>query len=149
MSAAATVERLQCDPSLDETLLAQLLSGSTILGAEPRYAHFLTSNNNSEERVRGATILMRPPEGFSAERMTRLLQCHGARAMLGRIDPSGVRDDPFWLPNVWVNIGVKPEDGNYAVTLETDNLTENIHLAATAVAFAQDHGAAKNTPAIE
>jgi hypothetical protein len=149
MSAAVRVERLQCDPASGETQLAELLSGSTILGAEPRYSHIMTSNNNSEERIRGAKILMRPPEGVSAERMPRLLQCHGARAVLGRIDPSGVRDDPFWLPNVWVEIVVKPENGNYAVTLETDNLTENIHLAALAVAFAQDHGAAAISPALE
>jgi hypothetical protein len=146
---ADRVERLQCDPGSDETRLVQLFSGSSVLGAEPRYSHVLTMNNNAEERICGAKILMRPPEGMSAEQVTRLLQCHGARAVLGRIDGPELSEDPFWLPDAWVSIEVKPDDGNYAVTTETDRLADNIRLAALAAAFAQAHGAPASGPSME
>jgi hypothetical protein len=72
----------------------------------------MTSNNNSEERVSGAKLIVRPPAGVSAEQMTRVLQCHGARVLLGRVDSSAIPDDPYWLPDAWVHIDVRPENGN-------------------------------------
>jgi hypothetical protein len=146
---AVRVEQRQCDPASDEAQLRRLLDGVTILEVEPRYSLVHTMSNNAEERIFGATIRMRPPEGISAEQMTRMLQCHSARALLGHIDPAPISNDPFWLPNAWVSIDVKPEEGNYAVTTETDRSADNIRLAALAAAFARTRGASASGPSLE
>ena len=146
---AARVERLQCDAVSDETRLAQLFNNGTILGAEPRYSPVSPTKDNAGGGMRGAKILMRPPEGMSAEQMTRILQCHSARAVLGQLDEQQVSKDPFSLPNAWVSINVKPEDGNFAVTMETDRVADNLRLAALAASFAQAHGVAASRPALE
>jgi hypothetical protein len=84
-------------------------------------------------------LVVRPPEGVSPERMTRIIQCHSARALLGQIDRSQFPDDPFWLPDTWVSIEVKPDNGNYAVTLEANDIPTNLKLAARAKAYAEAH----------
>jgi len=38
-----------------------------------------------------------------------------------------------------VNIGVTPEDGNYAVTLESDTIAHNLELSSRAAAYADAH----------
>jgi hypothetical protein len=139
-ATAARVERLQCDPGSDEAHLAELLNNGTILEVQPRYSPIATMKNSPGERVGGVQILMRPPEGISPERMTRILQCHSARTLLGQIDRLDPSRDPFSLPNAWVSINVKPKDGNYAVTLEADKIEDNVQLAAIATSFAQAHG---------
>jgi hypothetical protein len=136
---AANVERLQCDLGSNETHLAELLNQATILQVGPHYST-ISAKNNLEERRAGVKILMRPPEGISADRMTRILQCHSARVLLGQIDRPEPSKDPFSLRDALVNIDVKPQDGNYVVTLETDKTADNIQLTALAASFAQAHG---------
>jgi len=138
-SKAAEVERVQCG---DETAAAddlRVLTNAKVIDARPLYSHVITGNNGLEARVDGTKLVIRPPEGVSPERMTRILQCHSARALLGQIDRSQLPDDPFWLPDTWVSIEVKPENGNYAVTLEANDIPTNLKLAARAKAFADAH----------
>jgi hypothetical protein len=135
-SRAAEVERFQCDTPGTEPGDVQVLERASVLRAEPLYSHVITGNNGAEERVDGAKLLIRPPPGISAERMTRIIQCHSARALLGKVDRAAFPDDPFWLPDTWVSVEVRPEDGNYAVTLEANDIQTNIRLAARAKAFA-------------
>jgi hypothetical protein len=133
---AATVERRQCTPDVADLANIRLLKTATVLEASPILTHMLTGNNNSEDRVAGAKIVIRPPDGISVDRMTRLLQCHSARALLGQIDVSEWPDDPFWLPGAWLDIEVRPEGGNYVVSVETDSVRNNLKIAARAKAFA-------------
>jgi hypothetical protein len=127
---AAEVEQVQCEapPGPNDDL--GVLARARVIKAEPLHSHVITGMNGSEERVDGAKLVIRPPEGISAERMTRIIQCHAARALLGRIDRSNFPDDPFWLPNTWVSVEVRPEEGNYAVVLEANDLPTNLRLAA-------------------
>ncbi len=141
---AARVAAAECDPTTSERRFVELVREATVLGAEPRYSHVRTMNNNAEERVIGAKIVFRPPEGVSPELMTRILECHGARALLGEVAAPAA--DPFWLPDAWVAIDVRSEHGNYAVLTETDTTGDNIHLAANAIAFAGRLGAQVATP---
>jgi hypothetical protein len=134
---AAGVERLQCDSGVAQNDV-QLLQSVKVLGIEPIYSHVMTMDN-SEERVNGAKLLIRPPKGVSAEDMTRVLQCHSARVLLGQVSGAAVPDDPYWLPDTWVNINVKPEDGNFAVTLSADTLRDNIQVLGRAHHYADDH----------
>jgi hypothetical protein len=139
---AAEVERLQCDSGSTEAQDIRLLEAASVIHAEPLYSHVMTGNNGAEERVDGAKLVIRPPVGVSADRMTRIIQCHSARALLGQVDRSQFPDDPFWLPETWVSVEVRPENGNYTVTIEANDVPSNIRLAARAKAYAASHSLA-------
>jgi hypothetical protein len=136
---AAEVERVQCGDGTAAADDLRVLTNAKVIEAEPLYSHIITGSNGLESRVDGTKLVIRPPDGVSAERMTRILQCHSARALLGQIDRSQLPDDPFWLPDTWVSIEVKPDNGNYAVTLEANDIPTNLKLAARAKAYAQAH----------
>lgn len=134
---AAGVERLQCDAS--STAQDGLVRSTRVLSVEPIYSHVMTSRNNSEERVQGAKLLVRPPKDVNAEELTRILQCHGARVLLGRVNPDTVPNDPYWLPDTWVNIDVKPENGNFAITVSAKSVDDNLAVFGRANHYAGDH----------
>jgi hypothetical protein len=136
---AAGVERLQCDGSATTQDEVQLLRTAKVLRFEPIYSHVPTANNNTEDRVNGAKLLIRPPKAMSAEEMTRILQCHGARVMLGQANGAAVPNDPYWLADAWVNIDVKPEEGNFAVTVSADSIRSNLEVLGRASHYADDH----------
>jgi len=138
-SQAAAVEQMQCGTAEQATADMKVLETASVIAAEPLYSHVITGNNGMENRVDGAKLLIVPPAGVTADQMTRLLQCHSARALLGKVDRAQFPDDPFWLPNAWVSVEVRPENGNYAVVLEANDVPGNLKLAAHAKAFAGTH----------
>lgn len=133
---AAGVQQLQCDALA--TSQDALVRSAKVLSIAPLYSHIMT-NNMSEERVDGTKLLVRPPPGVTAEQMTRVLQCHGARVLLGQVDREAVRNDPYWLPDRWVNIQVTPENGNFAVTVSAESLSDNLKVFGRANHYADDH----------
>jgi hypothetical protein len=133
---AAGVERMQCDPS--STSQDDLVRSIKVIHVQPLYSHVRT-NNSSEERVNGAKLLVRPPTGVSAEQLTRVLQCHSARTLLGQLNSNAVPNDPYWLPDTWVAIDVKPENGNFAVTVSADSVRDNLQVFGRANHYADDH----------
>jgi hypothetical protein len=137
---AASVERLQCERGAAGEDV-RLLQSTAVLSARPLYSHVITGKNDSEERVTGAQLLVRPPEGVSAERLTRVLQCHSAQVLLGQVDSSRFADDPYWLPDAWLDIDVKPEGGNFAVVLRADSVPDGLKVLHRATAFAESHRA--------
>jgi hypothetical protein len=136
---AVGVEKRQCDGSETTEGEVQLLRSVKVLDFQPIYSHVLTSNNNSEERVNGAKLIIRPPRGVSAEEMTRILQCHSARVLLGQVSPAAVPNDPYWLPDTWVDIEVKPENGNFAVTVSADSVSSNLQVLGRVHSYADEH----------
>jgi hypothetical protein len=78
---------------------------------------------------------------MTAERLTRTLQCHTARVLLGQVDRSQLPDDPYVLPNEWLDIRVVPEGGNFAVSVEADSVAKNLQVFSRATAYADSHGA--------
>jgi hypothetical protein len=133
---AADVERMQCDASA--TSQDSLVRSIAVLHVQPLYSHVRT-NNTSEERVNGAKLLVRPPQGVSAEQLTRVLQCHSARVLLGQLSGTAVPNDPYWLPDTWVNIDVKSENGNFAVTVSADSVRDNLQVYGRANHYADEH----------
>src|SRR5580704_11396924 len=77
---ATQVEQAQCSNASAQDDLA-LLQSARVLKAEPIYARVLTKTGE-EERVNGATLVISAPEGVSADKLARLLQCHSAAALL-------------------------------------------------------------------
>jgi hypothetical protein len=132
---AAGLERMQCDATVKSQ--DDLVRSLKVIHVEPLYSHIMTSNNNSEERVNGARMVVRPPNGVSAEQLTRVLQCHGARTLLGQM--SGVPNDPYSMPDRWVAIEVRPENGNFTVALSSDTVRDNLELYGRANHYADDH----------
>jgi hypothetical protein len=140
-TTAAKVERMQCAPG-DEAQARDLVRSATVLRVEPLYSHVLTSNNNSEERVNGAKVVVRPPDGVTAEQMTRVLQCESARILLGKVRGAAADSDPYWLPDTWVSIEVIPEDGNFTVRASADSVTDNLQVFGRASRYAEHRMAA-------
>jgi hypothetical protein len=132
---AVQVERIQCDS--DATSRDDLVRSIAVLNIRPIFT-YMRSNTSSEQHVNGAKLLVRPPQGVSAEQLTRILQCHSARALLGQLRNS-VANDPYWLPDAWVTIDVTAENGNFAVTLATDTVRDNLRVYGRANQYADEH----------
>jgi hypothetical protein len=132
------VEQTQCAGARTGQDDQRLLETTTVLKAEPLYSRVHT-NGNDEDRVSGAKLLIRPPQGVTADRFALALQCHSARVLLGQVDRSQLPDDPTWLPDAWVDIDVTPEAGNFAVTLRSDTVSKNLQVLNRATAFAGTH----------
>lgn len=135
VAKAAAVEQLQCEPSSASDSVG-VLQRTTVLSAGPLYSHVRTGKDDSEDRVTGAKLIVRAPEGVSAEKLTRLLQCHSAQVLLGQVDTSKFSNDPYSLPNAWVDIDVKGADGNYTIVLRADSVSEGLNVLHRATAFA-------------
>jgi hypothetical protein len=116
----------------------RLLQTAKVLKAEPIYTPMHT-NTTDEARVTGTRLVIRPPEGVSADGLAQMLQCHSARVLLEEIDRSKFPDDPTWLPNAWLEIDVKPEVGNFVVTLSANSVADNLLVLRRASAFADAH----------
>jgi hypothetical protein len=137
---AASIERLQCEGTAASQGEVALLDTAAVLHIEPLYSGIFDASHAIEKQVIGAKLLVRPPKGVTPDEMRRALQCHSARILLGRVSPSAVPDDPYWLPDAWVDIDVKPENGNYAVTLSADTtVRDNLQILAHARRYASDH----------
>lgn len=145
---AASTERLQCsDPKVSQDEL-HVLQETVILKVEPLTFH-AGANMGSEggQRVSGAKLLVRAPDGVSIDEMTRVLQCHSAKVILGRPDPATVAGDPYILPDTWLDIDVKSENGLFAVRLSAEKVWQNLALLHRAIAFADAHPRSTNPPA--
>lgn len=134
--AAQVEQQQQCNGNAVAQNDEQMLKATTVLKVEPLYGHVHTSYNDYEARVNGAIIYVQPPAGVTPEQMSQALQCHSARVLLGQIDQSQVPNDPYWLPNSWVNIEVKPLVGGYAVLISADSVHNGLEVLARANAYA-------------
>jgi hypothetical protein len=134
---AAKVERQTCAGAGSEEDAEETLRKTTVLRAESK-CH--VDYCNGVGQVFGVKLTVVPPEGVTADRLARTLQCHGARAILGRLDVSKIADDdPYWLPGSWVEIEVQREAGHLLVTLNGDHVSDNIRLLRRATAYAASH----------
>jgi hypothetical protein len=138
-TAAASAEHEQCDSRVTAPAVTQLLQANAVLSIKPLYHHIIENPNNAEDRISGAKLVLRPPAGVSAEELTRILQCHSARVLLGKVSPADVPDDPYWLADRWLDIQVTPENGNFAVTVVADSVHDNIEVLGRATRYAHEH----------
>jgi hypothetical protein len=138
-TAAASVEQEQCDSRVTAPAATQLLQAHAVLRIVPLYSHIIVNPNNAEERPAGAKLVIRPPTGVSAEELTRILQCHSARVLLGKVSPIDIPDDPYFLADTWLDIQVTPENGNFAVTVRADSVHDNIEVLGRATRYAHEH----------
>jgi hypothetical protein len=129
---AASAEGLQCADSNPQDD-AQVLQSLHVLYVEPKYMY---ASGQVVAKVVGARMVVRPPQGVTSDRLTRILQCHDAQVFLGHGQPATLLHDPFFLPDAWVSIDVKPEGGNFVVALEADTIPNNLRVLRQANEFA-------------
>jgi hypothetical protein len=138
-ATAAQVARMQCDVGAAAQADIETLRATTVVGVEPLYSHILSGNNNSEERVNGAKLYLRPRPDVTSEQLMRVLRCHGARALLAQLSGAAVPDDPYWLADTWVDIDVRVERGNLVATLSADSVPNGLLVLGRANRYAGEH----------
>lgn len=94
-------------------------------------------------QVYGVKLVVSQP-ALSAEQLARVLQCHEARAFLAGPRLAHADSDPFWLPDSWVDIVVKPDGGQFVVSLVGQSVADNLRILHRATAFAAASGFAAN-----
>jgi hypothetical protein len=128
---AARTERMQCEAATTEDDL-RVLQTTPVLEVEGRYAY----HESGMGHVTATRIVLRPLPGVSAARMTRILQCHSARVVLGRPEGVALPSDPYVLAEAWLDIDVREEEGNYVAVVSADTVTSNLQVLHRAQAFA-------------
>jgi hypothetical protein len=113
-----------------------LFERGSVTQVEPIYSSVRTGRSGNESRLQGARLKLRPIAGMTTTSLEALLICHQARRVLGRGGEVELQDDPYWLPNSWLDIGVDSEAGNFVVSLRARNITEANELLSRAEAFA-------------
>ncbi|MGA7124555.1 MAG: hypothetical protein WBY94_30915 [Polyangiaceae bacterium] len=122
---AAAVETSKCSAAVDEGRLAPVLTGSAIESVEPLYTRVAMRESDVQATaLHGAWITVRPLPGMTAELLERSLECHSARATLGRVDTP--TSDPFALQSALVDISVKREGDAFRVGVGAPR-TEEAH----------------------
>ncbi len=99
-----------------ESDFASLLSRDTLDGVEPSVAHVRAGSLDPEARLQGVRIHLRPLPGFTPELLTRRVECHQARVVLGQVTP--VPDDPYVLPGRWLDLNASAERDGFVVRAE-------------------------------
>jgi hypothetical protein len=100
----------------------QALTPSLIESVEPAYSYVSSGPVDRQARLRGALIHLRPTANLSRESLQRSLECHEAHALLGS---TGVPvDDPYVLPNAWLDISAESEGDGFIVLVRTENLDD-------------------------
>jgi hypothetical protein len=144
---AGTVARLQCGDPLVSQDEMRVLRETTVVKAEPiTFLAGASTRTEGGQTVSGAKLVVLAPDGVSDLEMTRILRCHSARALLGQIDPATLQDDPFYLPDTWIDIDVKAERGFLVVKLSADRVWQNLAILHRATAYAQLHHQSTSSP---
>jgi hypothetical protein len=98
--------------------ILETLPRSAIDSVQAAYSHVHSSGVDPEARMRGASIHVRPLPGMSKESLGRTLECHQAAVVLGTMAPSV--DDPFVLPDSWLDIDVDSDRDGFVVLVRSD-----------------------------
>jgi hypothetical protein len=138
---AAQAERLTCDAADVPSRAESLVQSARVLRVEPLYSHVPTANNDFENRVNGAEILIRPIPGVTPDQLAGILRCRNVRLLLGQVT-TALSSDPYWLPDSWVNIEVKAEGGNDLITVSADSIRESLEVLGRAKRYRDDRAVA-------
>jgi hypothetical protein len=112
----------RCQGSSEQDV-APLLSPDSVDSVEPAMSYVQSgSGGDREARLRGARILLRPAPGMSRETLTRSLECHESRVVLGAVAPGA--DDPYSLPDRWLDIDVDSERDGFVVLVRIDEFQD-------------------------
>jgi hypothetical protein len=120
----------KCRGFADPGSLALLIPDNAIDSVEPAYSHVV---DPPADHLRGAQIHVRPLPGLSKESLTRSLECHEASVVLGKA--RSVEDDPYTIPERWVDIDVDGNGDNFVVWTRVDNFSDAQKVLARAKSY--------------
>ncbi len=106
-----------------EAAAATLMAPAVIERVEPDNA-IVPSGNDRRANLMGARMYLLPAAGHgqAPEEITRSLECHQVRAILGQIE---VRDDdPYVLPDRWLDIDTHSEGDGFSVRVTIDSIAD-------------------------
>ncbi|MGA3121292.1 MAG: hypothetical protein ABSF69_11045 [Polyangiaceae bacterium] len=136
---AASVEASECRDALPAEDEARAVDAMTVLSAR---AAVYQDPCRGTCQIRTVKLVVRPPQGVTLSRFDRILRCHNLRVLDGEVDASRVPNDPYGLRDSWLEIEVKPEDGNFQVTLSGDHVSDTLRILDRAKAYAAAHAPA-------
>jgi hypothetical protein len=120
----------KCRGFSDPGSLSLLIPDNAIDRVEGAYSHVV---DPPADHLRGAKILVRPLPGVSKESLTRSLECHQASVVLGKAP--AVENDPYTLPQRWVDIDVDSEGDAFVVFVRADEFRDAQKVLARAKDF--------------
>jgi hypothetical protein len=132
--AATEAEKKRCDSQQADP---RIYGPGLVSSVSPLY-YYVQTGGGREARLHGAELRLRPLPGMTPELVTTVLSCRSARLVLGRVE--GAANEPYWLPDGWVKIDTRSEDGSFVVTLDGEDLPEAKEILARASAFAAPAG---------
>jgi len=136
---AASMEANECRDALPAEEEARALESIQVLGVRPK---FHQNACNGVCTVWGVYLFVRPQGRVDPERFARMLRCHNLRVLDGEVDASRIPNDPYGLRDSWLEIEVKPEDGNFRVKLSGDRVSDTLRILDRAKAYAAAHAPA-------
>jgi hypothetical protein len=136
---AASVEASECRDALPAEDEARAVDAMTVLSAR---ATVYQDPCRGTCQIRTVKLVVRPPQGVTLSRFDRILRCHNLRVLDGEVDASRIPNDPYGLRDSWLEIEVKPEDGNFNVTLSGDHVSDTLRILDRAKAYAATHAPA-------
>ncbi len=116
-----------------EAVVAPMLAPSASDAVEPAYSYVNSGPADREAHLRGARIRIKPLAGFSKETIARSVECHEARVILGQAQARA--DDPYVLPDHWLDIDVESEGDGFAILVRSDETDTARDLLARAQRF--------------
>jgi hypothetical protein len=115
----APAPRARCTAEFGDAAIASVLDGSAIERVEPLYSS--SSSKSSNPRLMGASLVVTPASGETAEWLARALECHSAQQLEAQARGLATRSDPFWLPNSGVQIDVTSAGDGFRVLVSGRN----------------------------
>ena len=133
---AAAFQQGRCTAQLGEPVVAKILDGSAVERVEPLYSG--SSSKTSNPRLLGATIVVDPVHGETAEWLDRALECHGAQQVMLHASGEPMKSDPFFLPESMVQIDVASAGDGYRVRVSSTSSAEAHEILDRAQALTRD-----------
>jgi hypothetical protein len=130
--SATEEERKRCDA---QPIDPRLFAPEDVESVAPFYRYVQTGGAR-EARLHGAEVRLRPLPGMTPELIARALSCRSAQLVLGRVQEGAGVSEPYWLPDGWVKIDVRSDDGSFVVSLAGEDLVEAKEILARAEGFA-------------
>jgi hypothetical protein len=100
-----------------EDEIRPVIAASAVEKVEPAYSYVAAPAMAREARLRGARLYLRPLPGMTRETLQHSLECHQAHVALGKAPRRD--DDPYFLPDRWVDIDTDSSHGLFAVAVQT------------------------------
>jgi len=124
-TSTATVTQNPCRDAKAWRYGLGILQPKIVVEIEP---HYTRNTCDGTTQVIGTQIVMSRPDESSAAALSQMLRCGASRVWIGKDNPSMPSRTPFWLPDGWLDVGVKPDGVNFLVTLSAESVPKNIQL---------------------